>query len=92
MKRREFDKIINSCVTNRLLDLSKIDALDNEVKTKLASFLITHRKPVLVNLVDQDHFVKDANHGMNWLHSMGYLYRSKGRIFSFYHTCEHEIV
>ena len=86
MTKREFNKHLNACRTKnkKRVDLGKLSALPEETKTAMAYHIIRNRGPLLVELlttaIDQ-----------SWLASMGYLYRTKGKQYTFIHTCEHAI-
>jgi len=68
-----------------LLDVSKIASLPDETKDKLAYYIVRNRGPVVEDFISK-------GFDMDWLYSMGYLYKTKGKFFSFLHTSEHRIV
>jgi len=86
MKGREFNKWVNACRTKnkKRVDVNKITGLPEETKTGMALYIIRNRGPLLIELltpaIDE-----------SWLASMGYLYRTKGKDYTFVHTCEHTI-
>jgi hypothetical protein len=89
MKRREFNKILNSCrkkvgKDKALLDTAKIDALPEETRHKVALFIVSKRAPLVENfitpLMDQ-----------SWLNCVGYMSKTKGKDFTFIHASEHQI-
>lgn len=86
MNKRTFDKHLDSCSTKgkKRIDIEKIKALPDNIKKEMALFIIRNRCPVLVELVT------DAI-DQSWLASMGYMYRTRGKQYTFIHTCEHEI-
>jgi len=90
MNERAFNKVLNACrikIKSKFigqLDLAKVDALPDEVKSKMVSIIVKKRHPVLVNLIPK-------GFDMAWLECMGYLYQTKGKEFEFVHTCEHTI-
>lgn len=59
-------------------------ALPHETKAALLHFIVRSRWPVITELLC-------PSIDMAWLHAMGYLYRTKGRVFEFIHTCEQSI-
>ena len=85
MNSRTFNSILGQCSKRSgLLDQTKLAALDDETKTAMALHIIRNRGPLIVNLltpaIDRE-----------WLDSMGYLYTTRGKTFTFVHTCEHRI-
>lgn len=84
MKKREFDKILNSCCDKKKLSLLKISQLADDIKDRMIMFLVRKRMPILKELLS-------ANTDMAWLHCCGYLYTTAGAQFTFLHTCEHTI-
>lgn len=88
MKKREFDKYLNACRTRgkRRVDLAKLRALPDDVKTGMALWIIRNRGPVLADLIT-------AEIDQSWLACMGYMYKTTGKVsgFTFVHTCEHTI-
>jgi len=86
MNKRTFNKHMNACRTpdKQRLDIEKIKALPEETKAALARHIIRNRGPVLVELITE-------GIDPHWLAAMGYLYRTKGKEYTFVHTCEHRI-
>ena len=86
MTKREFNKTINACrnKSKTQLDKSKIALLDDETKTNLVYFIMRNRGPIITDLITP---MLD----IAWLHCCGYLYKTKGKHFTFVHTCEHTI-
>ena len=84
MNNRTFNKLINSISTRKKLDIAKISSLPDDDKSQLVYHIVRNRGPFLKVLIP-------AEFDMSWLASMGYLYESKGREFTFIHTCEHSI-
>lgn len=88
MNKRTFIKNLNACrrKDKKLLDLDKVKALPEDVKTDMAQFIIRWRHPLLVE------FLTPAI-DRSWLTSMGYMCESTSQStgFVFVHTCEHTI-
>lgn len=86
MTKREFNKQLKTCLQakSKLLDPAKVLALSVETRTAMAHFIIRNRAPLMVE------FLTDTI-DQRWLVSMGYLYRTKGKHFTFCHTSEHVI-
>lgn len=95
MKIREFNKILKTVSHTKgkskgFLDVEKIKLLPIETKREMAMFIIRNRKQVLVEFVDGVFTEKPFD--MNWLYSMGYLYKTTGKSgYTFYHTSENLI-
>ena len=87
MNKREFNKHLNSCKRGKRLDIDKIKALPEEVKTGMAYVIIRYRAPVLQEMITDQI-------DQSWLACMGYMYKSKGAKsgYTFIHTCEHRII
>jgi len=86
MKKREFNKHLNACRTKdkKRLDIDKVAKLPEDTKTAMAYHIIRHRGPVLEELLT-------SAIDKSWLACMGYMYRTKGKEYTFVHTCEHAI-
>lgn len=86
MKKRDFNKILKSCLAeNKLLDVHKISNLTDDVKNQCVNHLIRYRGPILIQFLS-------STFDKNILHGCGYLYETKGKNgFVFVHTCEHII-
>lgn len=86
MKRREFNKYLNSCRRKKGLDPGQLATLSEEIRTAMVLFIVRNRAPILVELLTPA--VDRA-----WLHSCGYLYETTGPKtgLRFIHTCEHVI-
>jgi len=87
LKKREFNKHLNACRTKdkKRLDLSKLEALSKEIRLKMAHYVVCQRGPLIMPLA--------ACCDSQWLHSMGYMYKTIGKTsgLKFQHTCEHII-
>lgn len=84
MKEREFNKILNGCRIRGRLDTAKLEAIPDDVRGDMVRLIVRNRQPVLASLIP-------ARFDTAWLECMGYLYRTKGKEFTFVHTCEHQI-
>jgi hypothetical protein len=88
MKQREFNKHLNSCRTRdkKRVDLEKVKALPETIRTDMVYYIVRYRGPVLADLLT-------PQIDRSWLASMGYLYTTIGKQtgFTFVHTCEHRI-
>jgi hypothetical protein len=85
MKKREFNKVIKDITTGKYLDKEKIKLLSNDIKKELVGHIIRNRAPIIIDLIPED------KEFISWLHCMGYMYTTKGKLFTFQHTCEHKI-
>jgi hypothetical protein len=85
MKQREFVKITKACVNPEtgMYDVDKLLGLSDDTKSKLVYFLVGNRHAVIQELIP-------PNFDMEWLASMGYLYRSKNKYFTFVHSSENK--
>lgn len=84
MNKKNFNALMRAISTNGILDLDKIALLNNETKTSAVYHIVRNRGPVVKDLIP-------ADFDLSWLHSMGYLYETKGKLFAFVHTAEHKI-
>lgn len=83
MTGKKFKQILNFCTKRGKLKLELLVALSPELKKELALYLIRYRLPVIKELtIDLD---------KSWLASMGYLYETKGKLFTFVHNSESKI-
>ena len=84
MNNRTFNSKINKLSTGKLLDLKKINLLSDEEKSELVYHVVRNRGPIVKDLLPE-------NIDMSWLHAMGYLYETRGKHFTFVHTCEQRV-
>ena len=86
MKKREFNKLLNSCrdKTKKLLDIEKIKSLTDTQKNDMLHHIVRNRGPILIELLTP---LVDRT----WLACYGYWRITKGRQFTFLHTSEHQI-
>lgn len=86
MKKREFNKYLKQISDNKkkILDIEKIENLSLEVRDQMVKYIVRNRLPIVRELIPE-HF------DWNWLISMGYLYQTRGKYFSFLHTSEQRI-
>ena len=85
MNKTQFNKIINQISTHNRLDIKKIEALTDEVKTQMVEWIIRNRGPIVKELIP-------ITLDNSWLASCGYLYETKSvKGYTFVHTCEHRI-
>ena len=89
MNKREFSKLLNKINSKKssgikYIDVKKIFGLSDTEKSDMVYFIIRHRLPVVKELIPQDF-------DMSWLHSMGYLYETQGKLYTFVHTSEQKI-
>lgn len=86
MKKREFNKYLNQIINKKtkLIDIEKIKDIPLDVRDSMVRFIVRNRQPIIKELIPE---LFDRN----WLASMGYLYETKGKYFTFIHTCEHRI-
>jgi len=84
MKKSEFNKLLNKITTKKYIDIDKIDLLTREEKSSMVYHIVRKRAPIVKELLSE-------GFDMSWLHSMGYLYETKGKLYTFVHTCEHRI-
>jgi len=84
MNKREFNKLLNKISTNKTLTVSKISLLTEEEKLQMVYWIIRHRGPVVKELIPE-------SLDKSWLFSMGYMYETKGKNYTFVHTCENII-
>jgi hypothetical protein len=86
MKKREFNRIINSCCRTvkkvKRLDVAKIAALPVETQRALGLFVVrAQRGPLLIEL---------ARHlDRAWLASCGYFHKTEHNGYTFLHTAEY---
>lgn len=81
MTNTEFNKELKNLSNKKgFLDITKIKAAPEELKRKLLYKIVKHRHPVVIELIPESE--------LSWLHSMGYLYTKKGKIYNFLCTCE----
>lgn len=85
MNKREFDKTIRSISTKGRLDLKLVAELSNNSKAVLVNYIVRQRGAIVKDLIPD-------NFDMSWLHSMGYLYETRGLLYTFIHTSEHHIL
>jgi len=86
MNKTQFNKVINQISTHNKLDIKKIEALTDEIKSQLVYFIVRNRGPIIKELIP----VTIDN---GWLASCGYLYETKScKGYTFIHTCENRIV
>lgn len=86
MKKREFNKYMKELSTGKVLDREKIKLLSDETKKELVEHIVRNRAPVIIDLIPEDN---DFN---SWLFCVGYCYTTKGKLFTFQHTCEQKII
>jgi hypothetical protein len=81
---RAFNAALRRISTRGKLDPRKMRQLPDDAKTELAHHIIRNRGPLVKDLIapslDRD-----------WLAAMGYLYETRGKLFTFVHTGEHRI-
>lgn len=85
MTKRDFFALLKRITTKKLLDIKKIENLTDDERSKMVYFIVRNRKPIVKDLIP-------AGFDMSWLNCMGYLYETKGKDFTFIHTCEHPII
>jgi hypothetical protein len=85
MTKTEFNKTLRSISTKGKLNLKKIEKLPIVVREALVFHIVRNRGPVVKELIP-------ANFDWEWLYAMGYLHETKGKEYTFVHTCEHHIV
>jgi len=51
MNKTQFNKIINQISTHNRLDIKKIEALTDEVKTQMVEWIIRNRGPIVKELI-----------------------------------------
>lgn len=87
MNKRNFNKIIRSLCDKKtgLLSEDAMDSLDNQTKDSLVLHIVRNRQPIVKNLISN-------TFDLSWLHSMGYLYESRGKYFTFIHTSEQKVI
>lgn len=84
MKKRDFNKFIRSVSTKERLDLGKLSKADEMVKRAAVHFLVRYRAPIVKDMIPNEF-------DWNWFRACGYLYETKGKEYTFVHTCEHKI-
>lgn len=86
MKKREFNKLIREISNKKtgLLDPVKISNLSDDMKTEMIYYIVRNHAPVIKNLIP-------STFDISWIQSMGYLYETAGKYFTFLHTSEHHI-
>lgn len=86
MKLREFNKLLRSISDKKtgLLDMAKITTLTIEQREAMVYFIIRNRQPIVKDLIP-------LSFDFGWLFSMGYLYETKGKHFTFIHTSEQRV-
>lgn len=84
MKTKEFNAILKSVTSDNLFDLEKMVSLDDTIRSDMVHYIVRKRWPIVKELIPE-------NFDLRWLHSMGYLYETKGKSFTFIHTLEHRI-
>jgi len=85
MNKTQFNKIINQISTHNRLDIKKIEALTDEVKTQMVEWIIRNRGPIVKELIP-------ITLDNSWLASCGYLYETKSvKGYTFIHTGENRI-
>lgn len=91
MKKREFNKALNTISTGRgkkkRIDVSKIQLLDDETRKKMVEVIIRHRLPILLELIPE---MTDRS----WLASCGYFHTTRGAQpgLTFLHTAEYAAI
>lgn len=85
MKKTTFNNTIRSVSTKGRLDLQKVAGLSDKSKAEFVNYIVRQRGPIVKELIP-------AGFDMTWLHSCGYLYETRGLIFTFIHTSEHHIL
>jgi len=81
MKRRQFDKLCAKVLTRKRLDITKFHVLTNEERTGMVEYIVRYRGPVIIELIPE-------GFDMSWLHSMGYIYETKGKDYNWIHNSE----
>jgi hypothetical protein len=84
VKKKEFHTILKSITTDGMVDLDKVALLTNEVRAKMVHYIVRYRGPVIKALIPPDF-------DLPWLHSMGYLYETKGSFYTFIHPIDLKI-
>lgn len=85
MNKREFDALLRSCTVKGAIDTNKIEKLENAAKDEMVRYIVRNRGPILKELIT-------VGTDMQWLECCGYLYETKGKSYTFVHTCEHKTV
>lgn len=85
MNKTTFNHTIRSVSTKGRLDLQKVAGLSDKSKAELVNYIVRQRGPIVKELIP-------AGFDTAWLHSCGYLYETRGLIFTFVHTSEHHIL
>jgi len=70
---------------NKKMDVSKVKALPDDIKDAMVLHLVRYRGPIVVEFLT-------GNVDKRMLAGCGYLYTTKGKEYTFLHTCEHRIV
>ncbi len=101
MKVREFNRILKSiCIEKntevfdialnkkvvkkvKVISEEKVSKLDNQEKNDIINFLVRERSPIISIFLNKET-------DRNWLSSMGYLYESKNKYFTFLCTSENK--
>ena len=84
MNKRTFNKHLRACSTKGKLDIAKVSALPTETKTAIALHLVRYRVPIVIEFLT-------GEVDKRMLAGCGYLYTTKGKEYTFLHTCEHVI-
>jgi hypothetical protein len=89
MNKRDFGKVLAQCTNKKTktLDVVKIKALPDDVKSQAVYYIVKNRGPIVVE------FIPDS-FDMSWLACCAYQYTTKGKKsgYTFLHTSEHKIV
>lgn len=84
MNKREFNALLNKVTTRKRVDVKKVLALTDEEKSAAVYHIVKYRGPIVVEFIPE-------GFDLSWLACMGYLYKTKGKQYTFVHTCEHVI-
>ena len=84
MTKTDFNKILKVISTNKKLDVKKISYITNTARQDMIYFIVRNRAPIVKDLIPDGFDLK-------WLACMGYMYETKGKQYTFLHTCEHTI-
>lgn len=88
MKVREFNSHLKTITgKNKLIDITKISLLSNDVRSQMVDFLCKKDGPILKDLIP-------PNFNLNSLFARGYLHETESKkepYFTFLHRCTHKI-